>query len=379
MTHSQSIDTAVIHAGEEEARVDSAVHQPIFQTAMYLDDDGPIRYIRLNNTPNQKLLSTKLAAIGGGESAIVGSSGMALITGLLLTNLRSGDHVLAQDSLYGGTYYFLASFLKDFGIEVTFVNGNDPETWEAQVRPETRVFYFESITNPLIEVGDLEAVVQFCRDRNLISMIDNTFATPYNYRAAEQGFDLSIHSATKYLNGHSDIVAGAAIGRKDLLDQCYFRMAKLGGSLDPNSCFLLNRGMQTLALRIRAQNANALALAKFLENHPGVSRVNYPGLPSHPDHDRAKRLFRGFGGMLSMELSGGQEAAERLIDQLKIPLPAPSLGGLESLITRPAVSSHASISAEERAKIGITDSLVRISVGAEAIEDLLQDFDQALS
>ncbi len=375
----QAIDTILVHAGESDQRVDGAVRLPIFQTAMFAHDEGPLRYIRYNNTPNQQAINTKLASIEGAEAALVTGSGMTAISGALLSVLRPGDHLLAQASLYGGTHSFATSLLRDFDIGVTFIDADQPDTWEQFLMPRTRAIYVESITNPLLEVCDLEAVVTFAQARGLVSLIDNTFASPFNYRAPEHGFDLSLHSATKYLNGHSDIVAGAIVGRADLVQRAKHTLKHLGGALDPHACFLLNRGLQTLALRMRAHNENALALADFLEGHAAVSKVNYPGLATHLRHARAKRLFKGFGGMISIELSGGLPAAGHLVEHLHLPLFAPSLGGVESLVTRPAMSSHASLTPEERAQIGISDDLVRISVGIEAADDLIADFEQALT
>lgn len=368
----------LVHAGEKRLRTGGAVRLPIFQTAMFAHDDGPLRYIRYNNTPNQAVICAKLAAIEQAEAAIVTSSGMAAISGALMSVLRPGDHFLAQNSLYGGTHSFVTTLLSEFGIDVTFIDADDPGGWKDLVRPRTRAVYVESITNPLLEVCDHEAVIDFAKANGLVSLIDNTFTSPYNFAACAFGFDLSLHSATKYLNGHSDIVAGAIVGREDLVRACKRTLVHLGGALDPNACSLLNRGLQTLALRMRAHNANALALARFLEDHPATHKVNYPGLTSHPRHDRARRLFKGFGGMISIELCDGLPAATRFIERLKLPLFAPSLGGVESLVTRPAMSSHASLTPEERAAIGIADELVRISIGIEATEDLVQDFEQAL-
>ena len=376
---SQSLDTLVVHAGESDQRIDGAVRLPIFQTAMFAHDDRPLRYIRYNNTPNQEIINAKVTAIEGAEAALVTGSGMTAISGALLSVLKPGDHLLAQDRLYGGTHSFATSLLADFDIAYSFVDADQPDSWEDSLRPNTRAFYVESLTNPLLEVCDLEAVVAFARANSLVSLIDNTFASPCNFKAAAFGFDLSLHSATKYLNGHSDIVAGAMAGRADLVAGVKRTLTHLGGALDPNACFLLNRGLQSLALRMRAHNENALALAQFLEGHPAVSKVNYPGLLSHPRHARAARLFDGFGGMISIELRGGLPAAERLIARLQLPLFAPSLGGIESLVTRPAMSSHASLTPEERAQAGIKDDLVRISVGIEASGDLIDDFRQALA
>ncbi len=264
-----------------------------------------LKYIRLNNTPNHRALAEKLAALENAEDALVTASGMAAITTTLLTLLSTGDHLLAQDCLYGGTHDFVTRDLEKFGISYDFIDGNNAESWERKVRPNTKAIYVETISNPLMQVPDLERVVEFAKAHNLASVIDNTFASPVNFRPLELGFDLSLHSATKYLNGHSDIVAGAVIGGAGLVEKITHTLNHLGGSLDPHAAFLLHRGMKTLAVRVKYQNESALKVASFLETHPAVSRVNYPGLSSHPQHDRAKRRFDGFGGMMSFELRGG--------------------------------------------------------------------------
>lgn len=372
-----AIDTQLIHAGEA-GRVEGAVRLPIFQTAMFEHDDSPLRYIRYNNTPNQEVLNRKLAVLEGAEEALVTGSGMTAITGAILSVLKPGEHLLAQNSLYGGTHGFVRTLLADLGITVSFIDANAPDTWQSLLQTNTRAIYVESITNPLLHVCDLEGIVAFAQANSLISLIDNTFATPFNYKATAAGFDLSLHSASKYLNGHSDIVAGVIVGSGDQIHKARQTLKHLGGALDPHACFLLYRGMQTLALRMRQHNSTALALAKFLENHDKVAHVYYPGLPSHPQHKRAVRLFKGFGGMLSIELKGELDAVTDLIDRLHLPLYAPSLGGVESLMTRPAISSHAGLTPEERDLAGIRDSLLRISVGIEHEDDLIADFDQAL-
>ncbi len=379
----ESLDTKLIHSGEPEPRIYGAVSMPIFQTAMY-EYEGEssyhdIKYIRLNNTPNHIALHKKLAAIENAESALVTSSGMSAISTALLTILNSGDHLLVQDCLYGGTHDFVTKDIPALGIGYDFIDGDNPVSWKSKLRPETKAFYVEAITNPLMQVGDLKAVAQFAKENNIVSLIDNTFASPINFRPCEFGFDLSLHSCTKYLNGHSDIVAGAVIGRADLIEKITHKLNHLGGSLDPHACFLLHRGMKTLALRVRCQNETALRLAQFLETHPAVQKVSYPGLESHPAHQRAKDLFEGFGGMLSFELKGGVDAAEKLVKNLEIPIYAPSLGGVESLITRPATTSHLGLSPEDRNRLGITDGLLRVSVGIESSDDILEDFSYALS
>jgi cystathionine beta-lyase/cystathionine gamma-synthase len=379
---SSHIETKLIHAGEPEPRIDGAVTMPIFQTAMF-ESAGEksyheIRYLRLNNTPNHVALHAKLAALENAEAALVTSSGMAAISTALLALLSNGDHFLAQNCLYGGTHDLVTKDLLGYGITHSFVDGSKPDTWEAALRPNTKLMYVESIANPLLDVPDLEAVVAFAKRHGLITLIDNTFASPVNFRPAEVGFDLSLHSATKYLNGHSDLVAGAVIGRADLVTRVTHRLNHLGGTLDPHACFLLHRGLKTLALRVGYQNRSALAIASFLEGHKAVRKVVYPGLASHPQHEIARRMFDGFGGMLSFEVGGGVEAAERFMARTTLPVVAPSLGGIETLLTRPATTSHSGLSAAERERIGIRDGLIRVSVGIEHTDDLIADFGQAL-
>lgn len=380
--HFHRIETALIHAGEPEPRVNGAVSMPVFQSAMfeYAGETSyhELRYIRLNNTPNHVALHQKLAALEKAEAALVTASGMAAISTTLLTVLSAGDHLLAQDCLYGGTHDFITKDLVTFGIAYDFIDGDDPDSWGRKLRPNTRAVYMETMTNPLLQVADLKAAVAFARAHGLTAVIDNTFASPINFRPLEWGFDLSVHSCTKYLNGHSDIVAGAVIGRADLIEKIRHKLNRLGGSLDPHACFLLHRGIKTLAVRVKYQNESALRIARFLEAHPAVRTVNYPGLDSHPRHHRARELFAGFGGVLSFEVHGGVEAADRFLRRVTLPIVAPSLGGVETLVTRPATTSHAGLSSQERQRLGISDSLIRVSVGIEATEDLLEDFAQAL-
>jgi cystathionine beta-lyase/cystathionine gamma-synthase len=378
----REIDTKLIHAGEPKPLIQGAVSIPIFQSSTFeyagQESYHDLRYIRLNNTPNHVALHEKLAALENGEAAVVCASGMAAISTTLLALLSAGDHFLAQDCLYGGTHDLITKDLPSYGITADFICGKDPQAWKNLLRPNTKAVYVESITNPLMQVANLEVIVEFAKEHRLYSMIDNTFTSPINFRPLEHGFDLSIHSCTKYLNGHSDIVAGAVIGPKELISQITHKLNHLGGSLDPHACFLLNRGIKTLGVRMRQQNASATEIAGFLETRPEVERVHYPGLASHPQHNRAKELFDGFGGMLSFELKGGVEAAERFIRNTTIPICAPSLGGVESLITRPVTTSHACLSPEECKQVGISESLIRLSVGLEAAADIISDFDQAL-
>ena len=377
------IQTKVIRSGEPQPRIGGSISMPIFQTAMY-EYDGEagydeIPYIRLNNTPNQQAVAKKLAALENAEAAVVTSSGMAAISTALLTFLSAGDHLLIQDCLYGGTHHLITEDFPAFGIDFDFVNGSDPQSWAEKRRPNTRAIYLETISNPLLRVPDVRAAVEFARSNGLISMIDNTFASPINFRPSEVGIDLSLHSATKYLNGHSDIVAGACIGRSDLVERITHRLSHLGGSLDPHAAFLLHRGIKTLALRVERQNATALKLARLLEAHPKVVGVHYPGLETHPGYGIAADLFDGSGGMLSFELEGGVDAAQRFIERVALPINAVSLGGVETLITRPAVTTHSAMSPEERRRLDFPDALLRLSVGIESEVELAEDFEQALA
>jgi cystathionine beta-lyase/cystathionine gamma-synthase len=324
-------------------------------------------------------LHAKLAALEGAEDALIAASGMAAISTTLLTVLSAGDHLLAQSTLYGGTQDLIIHDFPKLGIEVDLIDADDASSWRAKLRPNTKAIYVEAMTNPLLDVADLEGVVAFARANNLVSLIDNTFATPLNFRPIEAGFALVLHSATKFLNGHADIVGGVVAGSADWIKRITHRMNHLGGCMDPHAAFLLNRGLMTLALRMRHQNQSTLRIAQFLQSHRAVAKVNYAGLESHPRHARARKLFGGFGGVLSFELHGSTaEQADRLIEKVTLPAVAPSLGGVRSLITRPAVTSHAGLSRDERLRAGISDGLIRLSVGIEDTDDLVEDLEQAL-
>ena len=378
----RDIGTRLVHAGEPQERVEGAVVLPVFQSATFTlgtpGDEDPVRYLRYSNTPNHRALDAKLAAIAGAEAALVTASGMAAISAALLTLLQAGDHLLVQSGLYGGTQGLLNEDLPKLGIGYSAVDGNRPDTWGAAMRPRTRAVYVECLSNPLLEVADLEAVVAFCRRRGLVSVIDNTFASPVNFRPLEMGFDLELHSATKYLNGHSDIVAGCLMGDRDFIDRAQRKLNALGGSLDANACFLLQRGLKTLALRVAQQNDNALSLARLLAAHAAVEKVHYPLLEGHPQKDRAQRLFDGCGGVFSFEVKGDAAAAECLIERLELPIYAPSLGGVETLIGFPARTSHAGLSPQERTAMGVSDKMLRVAAGIEATADLCDDFTRAL-
>lgn len=379
----RALATLAIHAGRSAPHPAGAVVQPIYQSSTFLyagqASYHDVPYIRLSNTPNHHALAATLAALEGGEAALATASGMAAITTTLLTFLQAGDHLLAQRRLYGGTHAFLAHELARHGVGLTWIEADRPETWAAALRPTTRAVYTETLTNPLLRMMDLPGLAAFAAERGLVSLIDNTVATPVHFRPIEHGFDLVLHSASKYLNGHSDLVAGAVIGRAGLVERVRHRLGHLGGSLDPHACFLLQRGLKTLPLRMRQHSESAMALAEFLAGHPRVTAVHYPGLAGHPDHARARALLRGgCSGLLSFEVAGGRPAAEALLARVTLPAVAASLGGAESLITLPVTTSHAGLSPTERAEAGIRDGLVRLSVGLEDASDLRDDLDAAL-
>jgi len=378
----QRMETLAVHGGQPRPGPEGSVVFPLYQGTVFALPPGAdyhdIQYLRLSSTPSQRDLHRRLAALEGGEAAIATSSGMAAITGTLLAHLKKGDHFLAADGLYGGTHDFIIQRAGELGLAYSLVDAQRPESWAEAARPETKLFLVETISNPLIRVPPLDEVVAFARGRGIMTAIDNTFASPINFQPLQHGFDVVIHSATKYLNGHSDLVAGCVIGPEATVTRVRKTLNLLGGSLDPHAGFLLGRGTKTLALRVRAQNATAGALARMLASHPGIDGVNYPGLETHPDHAHARRLLSGFGGMLSFRLRGGLAAVERMLARLQIPYYAPSLGGVETLIVRPAASSHAGLSPEERRRIGVSDDLLRVSCGIEHTEDLVADFQQAL-
>jgi cystathionine gamma-synthase/cystathionine gamma-lyase/cystathionine beta-lyase len=379
---SLDIETVAVHGGERRPGPEGSLVFPIYQGTVFPVDPGTayedIKYLRLSTTPSQGYLHDKLAALEGGESALATASGMAALTTVLLALLKEGDHFIASESLYGGTHDFITHRAQDLGWSWTFVDAQRPETWAAAKTDRTRLFLAETIANPLMRVPRLRDMVAFGRSEDVITVIDNTFATPVNFKPLAAGFDLCCHSATKYLNGHSDLVAGCVVGGQGLVDRVRGVLNHYGGVLDPHAGFLLARGLKTLAIRVGAQSANATALARFLAQHPMVREVNYPGLANHPDHDHAAELLTGFGGMLSLRLEGGAPAAERLLAALRVATIAPSLGSVQTLVTLPAMTSHAGMSLEDRDRIGLSDDLVRVSCGIESSSDLIEDFRRAL-
>jgi cystathionine beta-lyase/cystathionine gamma-synthase len=376
------LDTRLIHAGSTSAQFAGAHVTPIVRSTVWSSREGEsygdIRYPRLSTLAGQREVGEVLASLEGGQSGLVMASGMAAITTTLLSILSNGGHLLAPRPLYGATQHFVGNELAQLGATATVIDMRDPGRWAKSLTRQTRAIYVEAISNPLLDVSDHRQVVAFAREHGLVSIIDNTFASPVNFRPLELGFDIVLHSATKYLNGHSDVCAGIVVGSSERISPVKNWLDLLGGSADPEACFLLRRGLRTLSLRVERQNDNALRLAAFLERHGSVKSVRYPGLESHPDYAVAKSLFSGFGGMVACELVGGDAAVDRFVRALEVVTYAPSLGGVETLVTLPARTSHAGLSPEERRASGIADSLVRISVGIEHIDDLLEDFARAL-
>jgi cystathionine gamma-lyase len=376
--------TRVIHAGQHPDPGTGAVMPPIYATSTYAQSSPGVHqgfdYTRTRN-PTRDALQASLAALEGGAAGFAFASGMAAIASVLEL-LDAGAHLVAMNDLYGGTYRLLERVRKrSAALQVDFVDLTDPAALEAALRPDTRMVWIETPTNPLLKLVDLQAIAAVARRRNILSVCDNTFATPYIQRPLEHGFDIVVHSTTKYLGGHSDVLGGAAVVRDDaaLIERVAYLQNALGAVSGPFDAYLTLRGIKTLDVRMERHCANALAIAKFLESHPKVSRVIYPGLPSHPQHALARRqMTGGFGGIISVEIDGGLEASRRFLERCSLFTLAESLGGVESLIEHPALMTHASLPAELRRSIGISDALVRLSVGIEAQGDLIEDLRQAL-
>ena len=381
--------TTAIHAGVERHGVNAEVGLPISRTSNFTFSsteemkrwaEGKSQayiYTRYGN-PTLAAVERKLAALEGGEAAIVTASGAAAISHTLLAHLGAGDEVIASAQLYGGTFRLMRDILPPLGIRVRHV-GCDLAGIERLVTPLTRVLYVESPTNPTLRLVDLRKAAAFARRHGLVAIADNTFATPLLQQPLALGFHATVHSATKYLGGHSDIIAGAAVGSGELIAKVRTMVIYLGGSMDPGTAFLLDRGIKSLGARMPRHLENAMAVARFLEKHPRVERVHYPGLKSHPDHALAKKQMRGFGGMMAFDVKGGLGAARRFCDRVRLFLLAASLGGVESLVVLPAFTSHYNMSAEELRSAGVTPGTVRMSVGLEDPEDLLADLRQALA
>lgn len=381
--------TRAVHGGEARPKVGNAVTEPIFQTATYTFADtaeladhfeGRIEreeYGRYGN-PTQRVAERKLAALDGAEDGLLFSSGMAAVTTTLFAMLSKGAHVVVTDDAYRRTRQFLLQILRRYGVEVSVVPAGDYDRIEEAVRPMTRLIFSESPTNPYNRILDLERVAAIGRRHRVKTVIDSTFATPINQRPLEFGIDLVIHSATKYLGGHNDLLAGAVLGSAALISGIRDLQGITGAVPDPFVAYLLIRGIKTLALRVARQNDTAVRMAAFLAEHPKVERVHHPSLPTHPEHDIATRQMNGFGGVVSFEIRGDLAAGSRLVDACRLPRIAPSLGGVESLIEQPALMSFYELSTEERLQVGIKDSLIRYAVGIEDADDLIADLEQAL-
>ncbi len=374
----QDFDTRCIVSGQLESRPNHGTVNPIYPatTYEYIDQNANV-YPRYFNTPNQAWLNEKIATLEGAAAALTFGSGMAAISTSLMAFLAPGDHVIVQNSIYGGTTNFINKIFHKYGIEFTVTDGRDLEDFARTLQENTRMVYIETPSNPLLAITDIRAIAGFARSHQLISMIDNTFASPVNQTPYTMGIDVVLHSATKYLGGHSDICAGFAVGSQEHIDQIWSYAKCFGGSLNAQTCHLLERSMKTLGVRVRKQNQNAMAIASFLENHPKVERVFYPGLVRHPGHEVAVRQMSGFGGMVSFELRS-MEDPFAFQQRLRVITPTLSLGGVESTICSPFTTSHDYLSKAERLNQGIRDELLRLSVGIESEKDLVTDIAEAL-
>ena len=370
--------TRCVHAGTMHDTLKKGINSPIYTSTSFefIDQEDTV-YPRYLNTPNEKAVAEKIASLEDAESALVFSSGMAAISTVLFTFLGKGDHAVFQKWLYGGTSHFLDREFERFGITCSVASSQQAEDIEACIQENTKIIYIETPSNPLLSITDIQAVAKMAKRRDLITVIDNTFASPVNQQPASLGIDIMVHSATKYMGGHSDILAGAAAGRSDLMKEIYQTGLNFGGSLNAMTLYLLERSLKTIYLRVERINDNAMELAHFLETHPGVNKVNYPGLPGHPGHAIAAKQMTGFGGMLSFEVEGQEGIAFQ--KRLNLIKPSMSLGGLESICSSPAHTSHRHLGPEGRQEEGIAEELIRLSVGVEDVEDLKADLKQALS
>ncbi|HJV17999.1 MAG TPA: bifunctional cystathionine gamma-lyase/homocysteine desulfhydrase [Bacillales bacterium] len=372
--------TKLIHGGISNDPLTGAVSIPIYQVSTYKQDSigghKGYEYSRTGN-PTRHALEELIKDIEGGYAGFAFGSGMAAITAVIMM-FNSGDHVILTDDVYGGTFRVLTKVLNRFGIESTFVDTSNLENIKNEIRPNTKALYLETPTNPLLKITDIEAASKIAKEHGLLSIVDNTFATPYWQNPIEQGADIVLHSATKYIGGHSDVVAGlVVVNSEKLAEDLHFVQNSTGGVLGPQDSWLLIRGIKTLGVRMEEHETNTKAIVEFLQSHPSVKKVYYPGLESHPNHEIAKKQTRGFGGMVSFDV-GSEEQVADLLSKVKYFTLAESLGAVESLISVPAKMTHASIPKERREELGITDGLVRISVGLEDAEDLIDDLKQAL-
>ena len=379
MKKNKGVDTKCVHSGDLIDDRFKGATSPLFPSTAYdFIDVNEDKYPRYFNTPNQLALSKKIADLENSEDALLFGSGIAAIFSSLFSFIKSGDHVIFQSSIYGGTLNLVIKEFKKFNIKYSLVDSFDLKDYEKEIKSNTKIIFIESPSNPLLKLIDLKSVAKLCKKNNLISIIDNTFSSPINQNPSDFGIDIIIHSATKYLGGHSDILAGALASNKKYIQTIKESSINYGGNLSDYTVWLLERSIKTLSLRVAKQNENALKVAKFLFEHQKVNSVNYPGLKSHPDYELSLTQMKGFGGMLSFELNDLDEAI-KFTRKIKLIKSAMSLGGVESTICSPTLTSHSKISKEEREKIGIFDGLLRFSVGIEDFEDIKNDLDQALS
>jgi len=385
----KSLSTRSIHAGEPRVKYCDSLTTPIIQTSTFTFRNSKaiedytkkgkehFEYGRYGN-PTTKIAEARLADLEGAEDCVVFSSGMSAITTTILSLVQSGDHIVITDDSYKKTLEFCKSYLKQFGIECTIVPFGDYEILEKSIKKNTRFIFSESPTNPYLNIFDLVKIKKIADKHKVLTLIDSTFATPANQRPIEFGMDLVLQSCTKYLAGHNDILAGAVLGRKELIEKIRDLHKSMGGTIDPHCCYLLLRGLKTFALRVQKHNESALAVARFLEEHPRIKRVYYPFLESHPHHKIATTQMAGGGGVVTFDIKGNLNTAKRFLDSLKLCYIGPSLGGVETLITHPALVSYYDYTRKQRYAIGITDTLFRLAVGIEDVEDIIEDLDRAL-
>ena len=385
--HKHRPETEAVRGGTDLRKKNGPLSTPIYQTSTFevTDNEQQVRaistdqfYTRYGN-PTHTVAEAAIAELEGADGALLFASGMAAITTSIFALLKSGDHIVAQRDVYGGASKFLGAWLPRFGIETTFVDTNDLDQHAKAMRPNTKLIYLESPTNPTLRIVDLKKMAALGKEHDVITLVDGTFATPINQRPADLGIDVVMHSGTKYFGGHSDLICGVVAGRRDLIKKIHETRTTLGGIIDPHAAWLLLRGIKTLAVRVQRQNESALRVAQFLAQHPKVQRVNYPFLEDHPQRALAMEQMRGGGGMLSFEVDGTGEDARRVTEALHLFTLAPSLGGVDSLVSIPLLTSHAMIPAEQRQKMGISAQLIRLSVGIENADDLIADLEQALT
>jgi len=375
------VGTLAVHAGSPAHESDTPVVHPLFQSVNFNQEIGTgdgLRYPRYGNSPNAEIVQERVAALEGAESAVLLASGMGAVACALLALLRPGDHLLASGAIYGGVSRLLATEFATFGIDVTLIDPTETRVWRKRLRKTTRAIFLETPINPTCRVIDLRPVSYITKELGIALVVDSTFASPVNLRPLEHGADVVIHSATKYLNGHHDVLAGMVCGTAPYIEEVRQKMMVWGQAPDPFAAWLLERGLKTLEIRVHRQDENAMRIAEWCATNSAIAKVHYSGLPDHPDHETAKGMMDGFGGMMAIELAGGADAATRFLQRIRIFRHAPSLGGVDSVVSEPRFTSHAHLTSAERARAGIPDGFLRLSVGIESAKDLIADIEQAL-